>query len=737
MAPESDSNLRLEIGHVLFIDLVGYSELLIEEQKERLGQLTEIVLATAQVREARKQLAKLPTGDGMALVFRNSAEEPARCALEIAEALKKRPEIPVRMGIHSGPVSEVTDVSGRTNIAGTGINVAQRVMDCGDAGHILFPKRVADDLSPYRQWSLCLHDLGECEVKHGVRLHLFNVYTHEFGNPEVPEKLRGATSESVVAKEVSPSARPMFRRLTFRNGYVANARFTPDGSEVVYGAAWEGKPIKMFISRMESPEARSLGLAPANLLAISRSGEMAISLSYRNTFWYQVSGTLARTSVAGGGIRRLMENTGHADWAPDGNSMAVVHFVDRCCCLEYPAGRVIHETPLWISHPCVSKDGKRVAFIQHRARGHTDGDVCVIDEEGQLRVIAPGLTSGSGLAWSPSGTEIWFSGIDENQHHGVWAVDLEGQRRVLLSHSHRVFLHDVAEDGRALISIGTLRGEAHADAGPESQDITLSWFDGAFVTDVSRDGEQILFFEGHEAENPEYAVYIRSVDGSPAVRLGAGISMRFSPDGQWVLATRFRPEPDLLIYPTGFGQESSLRSPEIERYVWAGWHPDGEQIFVIGSNESSTECLFRGHRSQPSWSKIWDEEVILAWTDGPPIAPDGNHLALRRSDHSQVILEVTSGAVTPLGDLARDDEPIQFDASGRMLYLMNMAGVNPRVDRLDLETGERTHLREIRPVNPTGVIATTAPVITPDGKRYAFTLVRQLTDLFLVDGLNS
>src|SRR6516165_1651426 len=191
MAPESDSNLRLEIGHVLFIDLVGYSELLIEEQKERLGQLTEIVLATAQVREARKQLAKLPTGDGMALVFRNSAEEPARCALEIAEALKKRPEIPVRMGIHSGPVSEVTDVSGRTNIAGTGINVAQRVMDCGDAGHILFSKRVADDLSPYRQWSLCLHDLGECEVKHGVRLHLFNVSTREFGNPDDPEKLRG------------------------------------------------------------------------------------------------------------------------------------------------------------------------------------------------------------------------------------------------------------------------------------------------------------------------------------------------------------------------------------------------------------------------------------------------------------------------------------------------------------------------------------------------------------------
>ena len=184
-------NERLEIGHVLFVDIVGYSKLLIEEQKERLHQLTKIVVATAQVREApNEQLIRLPTGDGMALVFRNSSEEPARCALEIAQALKEHPEVEVRMGIHSGPVSEVTDVSGRSNIAGAGMNMAQRVMDCGDAGHILASQRVADDLRSYRQWSSRLYDLGECEVKHGVRLHLFNLHTEEAGNPAPPESLR-------------------------------------------------------------------------------------------------------------------------------------------------------------------------------------------------------------------------------------------------------------------------------------------------------------------------------------------------------------------------------------------------------------------------------------------------------------------------------------------------------------------------------------------------------------------
>jgi TolB-like protein/Tfp pilus assembly protein PilF len=191
MTPESDNQLRLEIRHVLFIDIVGYSKLLIEEQKERVGQLTSMVLGTAQVRESTdEQLVRLPTGDGMALVFRHSPEEPARCALEIAEALRKHPELPVRMGIHSGPVSEVTDVSGRTNITGAGINMAQRVMDCGDAGHILLSQHVADDLMQYRQWAPRLRDLGECEVKHGVRLHLVNLYAEPLGNPEPPEKFR-------------------------------------------------------------------------------------------------------------------------------------------------------------------------------------------------------------------------------------------------------------------------------------------------------------------------------------------------------------------------------------------------------------------------------------------------------------------------------------------------------------------------------------------------------------------
>src|SRR5881398_876192 len=194
MASTSPSGVKLEIGHVLFIDIVGYSKLLITEQSELLRRLTDVVRETEQFRfaEAEGKLVRLPTGDGMALVFRNSPEAPVQCALELSKSLKAHPELSVRMRIHSGPVNEVADVNARPNITGAGINVAQRAMDCGDAGHILVSKRVADDLEQYRQWRSHLHDLGECEVKHGVRVHVVNLYTEELGNPNVPEKLRQA-----------------------------------------------------------------------------------------------------------------------------------------------------------------------------------------------------------------------------------------------------------------------------------------------------------------------------------------------------------------------------------------------------------------------------------------------------------------------------------------------------------------------------------------------------------------
>ena len=216
MSREPDRDLSLEIGHVLFIDIVGYSKLLINEQTEVLEHLNGMVRGSEHVRaaEAEGKLIRLPTGDGMALVFRGSPEAPVRCAIELSRAMKQRPELRVRMGAHSGPIRAVIDVNERTNVAGAGINVAQRVMDCGDAGHVLLSKRLADDLAHDRHWQPLLHELGECEVKHGVRLAIVNLYSEEIGNPARPEKFkersedkpRGAAPDAPLSIAVLPFA---------------------------------------------------------------------------------------------------------------------------------------------------------------------------------------------------------------------------------------------------------------------------------------------------------------------------------------------------------------------------------------------------------------------------------------------------------------------------------------------------------------------------------------------------
>src|SRR5437762_7063256 len=211
MAAEIKREVKLEIVHVLFLDIVGYSKALTDEQQELVDRLNQVVRGSEEFQKAAAadRLIKIPTGDGMALIFYNSPEQPVECALEISHALKHHPGLPVRMGVHSGPVNAVTDVNDRVNAAGVGINLAQRLMDYGDAGHILVSKRVAEALQQNGRWRPHLHDLGEVEVKHGERVHVFNFYTGDTGNSDRPKKL-------VQAKPEQGSARPSSDKIASR-----------------------------------------------------------------------------------------------------------------------------------------------------------------------------------------------------------------------------------------------------------------------------------------------------------------------------------------------------------------------------------------------------------------------------------------------------------------------------------------------------------------------------------------
>src|SRR6266404_4869427 len=242
---EVQKEIELEIAYVLFIDIVGYSKLLIDQQRRELETLSQIVRETDQFRkaEATHRLISIPTGDGMALVFYNAPEAPVECALEISRAAREHPELKLRMGVHSGPVSGVVDVSGRANIAGAGINTAQRVMDCGDAEHILLSRHVAEDLEQLGHWHRHLHDLGEAEVKHGAHVSVVNLYTEELGNPEVPQKFLQARHKAVAAVPLAPEKPSRSRSWMIAagmlvligglavGGYVLSRRSAPGGAE--------------------------------------------------------------------------------------------------------------------------------------------------------------------------------------------------------------------------------------------------------------------------------------------------------------------------------------------------------------------------------------------------------------------------------------------------------------------------------------------------------------------------
>jgi len=527
---------------------------------------------------------------------------------------------------------------------------------------------------------------------------------------------------------------PIIRRLTFRNGSIGGAFFTPDGHGVVYGAAWEGKPFEVFTSRLGSPESRSLGLPAGDLLAMSEAGEMALSLGHHHFLWNQVKGTLARASLAGGGVRLLQQDVAQADWAPGGKTMAVVRYAGGRCRLEYPAGHVVHETADWLSRPRVSPDGKRVAYAEHSVRGDSGGQVWVVDDSGSPRPFGDWVASLSGIAWSRSGDEVWCSGIGDDLSNGVWALPVAGGRRTVYTSPARVRLHDIAADGRVLLSVGTLREGIYFGAGGELES-DLSWFDGSIVSDISSDGMQVLFLEALEAENPRYATFLRAVDGAPAVRLGEGYSTRLSPDGAWALTIAMHPASDLVLCPTGLGETRSLRSPEIQRYHWAGWHPDGAQIYVVGSDHERRGRLYLQPAAGGSPRRVWDEEIVGDLILGLPISADGDRLVFRRTDGSAVLLAVGSGRAEPLPAIGPEDTPIRFDQTGGQLFVAVREGDGLSVERLDLETGERRPWLALRPPNRVGIIYISPPVLNPAGDRYAYSYTRSLSDLFVVEGL--
>jgi hypothetical protein len=544
------------------------------------------------------------------------------------------------------------------------------------------------------------------------------------------------TSGAHAVIDTAAPASVRFQRLTFRNGHIAVARFTPDGASVVYGAAWDGRPHEVFTSRIGGAESRGLGLPPASILAMSSSGEMAISLGYRHFSWFQVTGTLARVALAGGGVRPLQKDVGAADWSPDGRTMAVIRYLIERCVLEYPPGKVLYETTDWLHRCRVSPDGALVAFGHQHRTGEGEADLCVVDRDGHVRVIASDLTNLSGLAWSPSGREVWFSGIDGGLRQGIWAVALDGTRREVLTTPTRIALHDVRADGRALVTMDELRTGVSVGDSSDAPEVDAAWFDGSVVCALSADGEEMLFAEVAEAENPHYATYLRRFDGSAAVRLGEGIGLSLSPDGAWAISATHHGRQGLVVYPTGFGEPRELDLPGIDRPQWAGFHPDGRHLFVVGGAGNHPSALYLAPLDGGAPELLWDEPLEFNRFLGLAISPDGTRVVLQRGTCEFLEFDWASRTATPLHGLAETERVLAYLATGRGVYVSGRNVLESGIDQLDLATGERTPWRSPKLADAKAVVFVTRPVVAANGSRYGYSYLRLITNLYLVEGLS-
>ncbi len=528
-----------------------------------------------------------------------------------------------------------------------------------------------------------------------------------------------------------PISQPSYHQLTFRRGTIRSAHFTPNGQSVVYGAAWEGSAIDLFITSPESPQSRSLNLGGTALLAVSSSGEMAVSMDSRPSGSYAQVGTLARVPLNGGSPRPVLENVQWADWSPDGNNLAIVRDVGGRNRLEFPVGKVLYETSGWISHPRVSRKGDLVAFLDHPLPGDDAGSLSVVDLSGNVKTLATGFQTTQGLAWSADGQEIWFTASRLGAKRAIYASTLGGRERLIARVPDTLSLHDIWQDGRVLLARDTWRRELIGLASGETRERDLSWFDYSLPSELSPDGKELLFDEEGEGGGPNYSVYQRKIGETSAVRLGDGQALSVSPDGRWVITSLPSPPAQLLLLPTGPGEAKPLTHDSIN-HSQAKWLPDGRRFLFSGKEPGHAARIYlqdlSGGKPAPISPEGIDPLVLV-------LSPDGQQVVGIGSDEKAYSYPVAGGEPRAVPGIELGEQPLEWSADGKAIYVYKPGDLPAKVYRLDLLTGHKTLWKELMPSDSAGVSRIGPILLTPDGKSCIYGYHRILSDLYLVEGL--
>jgi len=527
-----------------------------------------------------------------------------------------------------------------------------------------------------------------------------------------------------------PAPPPTFIRVSYHRGEVIRGRFAPDTKTVFYSAKFGGGGPDTYSIREDYPASTPVGLGGALLLAISRQGQMAVLMRPQYFAHYEWGGTLATSPLGGSAPRELLEHVVDADWGPDGNELAIIDRGNDKWRLQYPIGKVLLEGEGWMSDMRVSPDGKQVALFRHPPNVDDRGDLVLVDRSGRLRTISSGWESLEGLAWAPSGKEIWFSAALSGEQWCIHAVSLSGKQRTVYCGTAPTRILDVAASGRALVSTEEERGTMAMVEHGSSQERDLSWLSYSWGPRLSRDGSEMLFTDLSEESGNDYSVYARKNDGSPAVRLGGGgYATDITPDGKWALVVLpDDPAARLQIVPVGPGQAHVLHWDGMQPR-WAEWFPDGQHILLIASPSGQAQTVYLTDVNGSTPKQLSSGEV--PWGS---VAPDGNSILVFESG-AWVARSISDASTKPIQGIQAAEFPLGW-ADSKHVFVQATIATGLNIYKVDVESGQREPWQTITPKDATGLRPMNTPTaITPDGRWMAFGCRTQLGQLYRSDTL--
>ncbi len=525
-----------------------------------------------------------------------------------------------------------------------------------------------------------------------------------------------------------------YQPITFRTGSIGNARFTPDGS-VVYSASWDGGTTQLYVGRTDAPFARELGVKYAELLSISKNGELAVRLNTVYHDGYASAGTLARIPMSGGSPREVLDNVQDADWAADGESMAVVRYVPENghWRLEYPIGKVLVDGISWISHPKISPNGKWVAFADHQnPNGDDEGSVAVIASNGQdggkEKILSPVWKTLQGVIWSPAGDEIWYTASNSGNAGNPQAVTLSGKTRTITNVPGGMWLEDIRSGAVLMVTHQRRLGiRGVAPGGKEEHE--LGWFGWPNLAAMTPDGHKVSFDEEGDGGGPNYTVFVRDTDGSPPVRIGEGVSLAISPDGKWVITQSAKGGP-LRIVPTGAGEARELTHDKVS-YQAVLWLTSGKELLASGIEPGHGVRDYLIDVSTGNSRAITPEGM-----SGEQASPSGRSTAVQTADGKWGIWPLDGGGLRLIPGLDTNYRVVGWSPDGGsvLAFPARKREKTANVYRVNTGTGKMELSKTFGAGLPAGAIIG-GSYLSGDGGAYAYVYDQMLSQVYVVRGM--